>query len=219
MSGVLHDEAPFSVGYRAAESLGEAARPNAGTLSGLESDPPALEPAACVVGQCHITLLPVIGKKPVAGKYPRLDEGLEAVADADHGFALGDEFPHLVLEEGSDVEGEEPAGAEGVRVGETAWDDEYLASGQKAPIRPELVHMDDPGFGAGQLEGIGRVGIPVDAGGMKYERPGFHIPPPISAPSPGRSPRAPIPSLAKAFSRAGIPTARALPSLRTIVMD
>ena len=106
------------------------------------------------------------------GSRPARDENLEAVADADHRLAGGDEGGERIAQIRREIERPQAPGAECVGVGEPAGDAQQAGLGEALGLFAELADVGDDRLGAGAVERVGRVGIAVRSGRGEHERDG-----------------------------------------------
>ena len=98
-----------------------------------------------------------------AGEDAGLDQGLEAVADAEHRAAAVDEGVQLVVEVDLQVKRQAGAGPQGVAVGEAARQQQPGIVVQPPFAAAQLVDVHDLGGAAGQFQGAGGLAVPVGA--------------------------------------------------------
>ena len=92
-------------------------------------------------------------------------EGLEAVADAEHPPAAGQEVAQVDLQVGADAGGEHQAAGHVVAVGEAAHHGEHLVVGDAARVAAgeEVGEVDQVHLGAHHAEGLRRLVLAVEA--------------------------------------------------------
>ena len=107
----------------------------------------------------------LVGRHEQAG----LEQGLEAVADAEDELLGVAEAAQGVAEEVGELVGEDLAGRHVVAVGEAAGNDQDLVALQQAGLFAQAVDVDALGDGAGLLEGELGLAVAVGAGGTQDE--------------------------------------------------
>lgn len=91
------------------------------------------------------------------------EDGLEAVADAEHEFVGGEELPDGIVELSAELTGEDDAGTEVISVAEAAGDAEDLEIRESCGIFEQSVEVQSFGPGTGEFEGPGGFDVAVGA--------------------------------------------------------
>jgi hypothetical protein len=161
----LGDEAAFAVGDGEIEGAGHAFGPDADRfLDGINGDPFVCEAAGEVVGEGS-GLAACVG----FGEEAELDHDLEAVADADHGYAALDGVLNGLVELVAEAVGEDASGGDVVAVGEAAGEADDVDLLEDGGVGDEVGEVLIEGLRAGEVKGVGEFAVAVGAGGTDDE--------------------------------------------------
>ena len=177
VGGRAGHESALAMGYGQFEPA-ETLEEDAVAWDRPQAHPAVHEPARAVVRQRRQRRA---GRR-VGEQQARLQEHLEAVADAEHEAAAIAKAQQGVGQPGADFEGEDAAAGDVVAVGKASRDAEDLEVVGRRRLLGECPHVHPPGEAAGAFEGERRFMVAVGAGGTQDEGAGReHVRSPLPA--------------------------------------